>query len=282
MKAKDIITYLNDTPEIFHIGEYTFNAPCQTLQFQRPTTRAHPIGLSLCGMLGVFFNLKNKLIMDTMKNILFQITHMEQKQLIQSITMYGNTLMTLHEQGFGLTPENDSNYFFQLLKPFVEKYETEIKEAQELAHIEFENRIIGEYRLAQMIKESPDNEFIIDDIISDYSRIIKKLEQAIANAKTYKDNNNVVKEIRLKDNEEIILFFEKKLSRKNKQYIVGLDENKNRVSLSYAYLWNYDTYSKGTFEWKPDTAYLIRCNGLYKKRKKDIGYYTFSVTEIKE
>lgn len=220
--------------------------------------------------------------MDTMKNILFQITHMEQKQLIQSITMYGNTLMTLHEQGFGLTPENDSNYFFQLLKPFVEKYETEIKEAQELAHIEFENRIIGEYRLAQMIKESPDNEFIIDDIISDYSRIIKKLEQAIANAKTYKDNNNVVKEIRLKDNEEIILFFEKKLSRKNKQYIVGLDENKNRVSLSYAYLWNYDTYSKGTFEWKPDTAYLIRCNGLYKKRKKDIGYYTFSVTEIKE
>ena len=35
MKARDIITYGNDTPEIFHIGEYTFNAPCQTLQFQQ-------------------------------------------------------------------------------------------------------------------------------------------------------------------------------------------------------------------------------------------------------
>lgn len=217
--------------------------------------------------------------MKTIKNIIFQILHLDEKQLKEQLKIYCNTVLTLYERGSGLSTENDDNYFFKLIDPFVQKYEAQVKEAEELAHIEFESRIIGEYRLAEMIKKDPDNEFLIDEIITNYSRIIKKLQLAIDNAKTYKDNNNTVKDYRLKDNEELLFFFQKKVSRKGKQYIVGLDENKNRIALSYAYLWNMEKYSK--FEWKPDTAYLVKNNGLYKKRNKDIGYYTFTVTEIK-
>lgn len=41
----------SDTPEIFRIGEYTFNAPCQTLQFQQQECKITATDAALLKML---------------------------------------------------------------------------------------------------------------------------------------------------------------------------------------------------------------------------------------
>jgi hypothetical protein len=171
-----------------------------------------------------------------------------------------------------------NNPLLAALKPLIEAKEQELSDAKNLAHQSFENRIFTQYSLNEYIKQNPDDVGIVETLIRDYARISDKLQEALAFLKSY-DNGATVKEVRIDEDIEYIFIFERKIYKRNKSYLVGKNEKGEQIALSYAYLLNMEKYSSNGFIWELGECYLIKNNGLFKKRKKDIGYYTFSVSK---
>lgn len=169
-----------------------------------------------------------------------------------------------------------TNPLLAALKPIIEAKEQELYDAKNLAHQSFETKIFTQYTLNEYIKQNPDDVGIVETLIRDYCRISDKLQEALAFLKSY-DNEATVKEVRIDENIDFIFIYERKIHKRNKSYLVGKNENGKQVALSYAYLLNMEKYSDNGFIWETGAAYIIRNNGLFKKRKKDIGYYTFTV-----
>jgi hypothetical protein len=196
----------------------------------------------------------------------------------------------LKQEGSILTLDipNLNSFLQQLIQFFVksiyqfseERYHKGYKEGQERQYTQktdmekFVSMVanVNEYELPALAKE---NEFIIHDLLHDLPGTIRKLDELLSKAKTVLPFEGVIKPYKIAPDEEIIFFYERRLERKSRRMIIGLNEQKQRISLEYAWLYNCS--------WIDGKQYVIKNLGLVEgRRRRDPSYYAFEVKEAEQ
>lgn len=213
------------------------------------------------------------------KAILRKLKSMRGEKLEKEVQRFCRTLEWYEMHDFS-NIDLTGSHFQAAVAPLVHYYRDRADRAVADAVLHFSDAVPNAWQVEQKLKDEGADIFFFEDIKDTYPRLIKKLQTTLAAVRSI-DTDAKFKNVRMKDGEEIILFFERKLRRRNRRFIIGKSEAGKTIGIDYAYLWNMDRYNEG-FEWEAEAAYLIKCNGLYKKRKRDVGYYTFDVAKIEE